>query len=126
MNDNVSHPSHYTQWPVEVINLTERESFLIGNILKYALRAGAKAGAAYGEDMAKARWYARRHVDNIAACGPGPGAGLDSLQEHFADAEAYLAARQENTAEMRRYLRGQLAAVYDQVEKELLEAWDAT
>lgn len=126
MSDNVSHPAHYTRWPVEVINLAERESFLIGNILKYALRAGAKAGSSYEEDMAKARWYARRHIDNIAACGPGPGAGLDSLQAHFADAEAYLAARQENTTEMRGYLHAQLAAVYDQVEKELLEAWDAT
>ena len=126
MNDSVNRPAHYTRWPIEVIYLTERESFLIGNILKYALRAGAKASSSYEEDMAKARWYARRHIDNIAACGPGPGAGLDSLQVHFADAEAYLAARQENTTEMREYLQGQLAAVYDQVEKELLEAWDAT
>lgn len=126
MNDNVNRPSHYTRWPVEVIDLTEREGFLIGNILKYALRAGAKAGSTYEEDMAKARWYARRHVDNIAACGPGPGAGLDSLQEHFADAEAYLAARQEDTTDMREHLQRRLAAVYDQLEKELLEAWDAT
>nr|DAV32923.1 MAG TPA: nucelotide kinase [Caudoviricetes sp.] len=126
MNDNVNHPAHYTRWPVEVITLSERESFPIGNILKYALRAGAKASISYEEDMAKARWYARRHIDNIAACGPGPGAGLDSLQAHFTDAEAYLAARQEDTTEMCEHLRGQLAAVYDQVERELLEAWDAT
>lgn len=125
MNDNVNHPDHYTRWPVEVIRLTERETFLIGNILKYALRAGAKAGSTYEEDMAKARWCARRHIDNIAACGPGPGAGLDSLQTHFADACSYLTARQEDTTEMREYLQGQLAAIYNQVEKELLEAWDA-
>lgn len=126
MNDNVSHPDHYTRWPIEVIDLTERESFLIGNILKYALRAGVKAGSSYEEDMAKARWYARRHIDNIAARSPGPGVGLDSLQTHFADADAYLAARKEDTTEMRKYLQGRLAAIYDQVEKELLEAWDAT
>ena len=126
MSNNVDRPGHYTRWPVEVIDLTERETFLIGNILKYALRAGAKAGSSYGEDMAKARWYARRHVANIATCGPGPVGGLDSLRTHFADAEAYLTARQEDVAEMREYLRGQLAAVYDQVEKEVLEAWDAT
>lgn len=125
MNNNVCHPDHYTRWPVEVIDLTERKSFLIGNILKYALRAGAKAGSSYEEDMAKARWYARRHIDNIAACGPGPGAGLDSLQAQFADADAYLAARQENTTEMRECLQGRLTAIYNQVEKELLEAWDA-
>ena len=125
MNDNVNHPAHYTQWPVEVIDLTERETFLIGNVLKYALRAGLKDGSAYGEDMAKARWYARRHVDNIAARDSWQ-AGLDSLGVHFADAAAYLASRQEDTTEMREYLRDQLAAIYDQVEKELCEAWAAT
>lgn len=125
MSDNVSHPAHYTQWPVEVIDLTERETFLIGNVLKYALRAGLKDGAAYGEDMAKARWYARRHVDNHAALDSWQ-AGLDSLQTHFADAAAYLTARQEDTTEMRACLQGRLAAIYNQVEKELCEAWDAT
>ena len=125
MNDAVNHPAHYTQWPVEVINLTERESFLIGNVLKYALRAGNKDGATYGEDMAKARWYARRSIGDIAARDSWQ-AGLDSLRAHFADAEACLAARQENTVEMREYLRDQLAAIYDQVERELRESWDAT
>lgn len=125
MSDNVDHPAHYTQWPVEVINLTERETFLIGNILKYALRAGVKSGSTYGEDMAKARWYARRHVDNIAARDSWQS-GLDSLQTHFDDAVAYLTSRREDTAEMRGYLQDQLAAVYSQVEKEVCEAWDAT
>ena len=125
MSDNVDHPAHYTQWPIEVINLTERETFLIGNILKYALRAGVKPGSTYGEDMAKACWYARRHVDNIAARDSWQS-GLDSLQTHFDDAVAYLASRQEDTAEMRGYLQDQLAAVYSQVEKEVCEAWDAT
>lgn len=125
MNDNVNHPAHYTQWPIEVIHLTEREGFLIGNVLKYALRAGVKDGSTYGEDMAKARWYARRHVDNIAARESWQS-GLDSLQTHFADADAYLAARKENTTEMRAYLQDQLGVIYDQVEKELCEAWDAT
>lgn len=125
MSDNVNHPAHYTRWPVEVINLTERETFLIGNILKYALRAGGKSGSTYGEDMAKARWYARRHVDNIAARDSWQS-GLDSLQTHFASADAYLTSRQEDTAEMRAYLQDQLAVVYNQVEKELCEAWDAT
>lgn len=126
MSDNVNHPAHYTRWPIEAIDLTERKSFLIGNILKYALRAGVKAGSSYEEDMAKACWYARRYIDNIAARDPRPDAGLDSLQGHFADTEAYLAARQEDTTEMREYLQDRVAAVYSQVKKELLEAWDAT
>ena len=125
MSDNVNHPAHYTRWPVEVIDLTGRETFLIGNILKYALRAGAKDGATYGEDMAKACWYARRHVDKVAARDSWQ-AGLDSLQTHFADAVAYLTSRQEDTADMREYLRDQLAAIHDQVEREACDAWDAT
>ena len=125
MSDSVDHPAHYTRWPVEVIDLTERETFLIGNVLKYALRAGAKPGSAYEEDMAKARWYARRHVDNIAARDSWQS-GLDSLQVHFADAAAYLTSRPEDTTEMRGYLQDQLGAIYGQVEKELCEAWDAT
>lgn len=125
MSDNVNHPDHYTRWPVEVIDLTERKTFLIGNVLKYALRAGNKDGATYEEDMAKARWYARRHVDNITATDSWP-AGLDSLQTHFADAETYLAVRQEDTTEMREYLHDQLAAIYNQVEREVCESWDAT
>lgn len=125
MSDNVNHPDHYTKWPVEVIYLTERETFLIGNVIKYALRAGVKDGATYGEDMAKGRWYARRHVGNIAARDSWQ-VGLDSLQTHFSDAVAYLASRREDATEMCAYLRDQLAAIYDQVEKELCEAWDAT
>lgn len=125
MSDNVNHPDHYTRWPIEAIDLTERETFLIGNVLKYALRAGSKPGSAYEEDMAKACWYARRHVDNIAARDSWQ-AGLDSLQAHFATADAYLTSRSEDTEEMRSYLQGQLGAIYDQVEKESCEAWDAT
>ena len=125
MSDNVNHPAHYTRWPVEAINLTERESFLIGNVLKYTLRAGLKSDNTYGEDMAKARWYARRHVDNTAARDSWQS-GLDSLQTHFAAADAYLASRQEDTTEMRDFLRDRLAVVYCQVEKEACEAWDAT
>lgn len=125
MTDNVDHPAHYTRWPVEAIDLTERETFLIGNVLKYAIRAGSKAGSTYEEDMAKACWYARRHVDNITSDASWPF-GLDSLQAHFADAVAYLTSRQEDTAEMRECLQGRLGDIYRQVEKELCEAWDAT
>lgn len=125
MSDTINHPSHYTRWPVEVIDLTEREGFLYGNVLKYALRAGAKSGAAYGEDMAKAAWYATRLVSNVAKVASVED-GLLSLWERGDDAVAYLASRQADTTEMRECLQGRLAAIYDQVEKELYEAWDAT
>ena len=125
MNDNVNHPAHYTQWPVEAIDLTERETFLVGNILKYALRAGAKDGSTYEEDMAKALWYARRHVSNIAAHDSWQ-AGLDSLRASFADAVAHLASRQEGTTEMREYLQDRLTVIHARVEKEASRTWDAT
>lgn len=125
MNDKVGHPAHYMRWPIEVILLTEREDFLYGNVLKYALRAGAKPGSPYGEDMAKAAWYATRHVTNIAKVTSIED-GLRSLRERGDDAVAYLTSRQEDTTEMRTYLQDQLSAIYGQVEKELSEAWDAT
>jgi len=125
MTDNVNHPAHYTQWPVEVINLTEREDFLYGNVLKYALRAGAKPGSAYGEDMAKAAWYAARYATNVAKVASIED-GLYSLWEREDDAITYLASRQEDTTEMCEYLQDRLAVIYDQVEKELCDAWDAT
>lgn len=125
MSDAVNHPAHYTQWPVEVIALTEREDFLYGNVLKYALRAGSKEGAAYEEDMAKAAWYAARLVNNIAKVTSIED-GLRSLRERGNDAIGYLTSRQEDTADMRGYLQGRLAAVYDQVERGVHETWDAT
>lgn len=125
MSDNVNHPAHYTRWPVEVIDITERESFLYGNVLKYALRAGAKRGASYEEDISKAVWYAGRYVGNIARAMPVED-GMLSLQEAGEDTLAYLASRQEDTAEMRDHLQDQLAAIYEQVEKKVCEAWDAT
>ena len=125
MTDNVNHPSHYTRWPVEVISLTEREDFLYGNILKYALRAGSKKGAADEEDMAKAAWYAARLVNNIAKVASVED-GLHALRRRGDNALAYLADRQTDTTEMRAHLQERLAAIYDQTEKGVYEAWDAT
>lgn len=125
MTDNVDHPAHYTRWPVEAIALTEREGFLWGNVLKYAIRAGAKSGATYEEDMAKAAWYAVRYAGNIAAVTSVED-GLHALIERTEDAVDYLTSRQEDTTAMSAHLRDQLAAIYNQVEKELCEAWDAT
>lgn len=125
MSDAVNHPAHYVQWPVEVIDLTEREDFLYGNVLKYVLRAGAKRGAAYEEDMAKAVWYAARFVTRIANV-MSVDDGLRALRRRGNSAAHYLADRQEDTAEMRRCLQDRLDAVYEQVRKETHQTWDAT
>ena len=118
MSDAVNHPAHYTRWPIEAISLTEREDFLYGNVLKYVLRAGAKPGAAYGEDMAKAVWYAVRFVTRIAGV-MSVDDGLRALRRRGSSAIHYLADRQEDTTEMRRCLQDRLDAVYEQVRKEV-------
>lgn len=62
MSDNVNHPSHYTTYDIEVIELTRRLNFDAGNCIKYILRAPFK-GNTY-EDLRKAVWYANDIVCN--------------------------------------------------------------
>lgn len=59
-NDPVNHPAHYTQYKREVIDLTERLSFCVGNAVKYILRAPYKGKEA--EDLQKALWYVERSL----------------------------------------------------------------
>lgn len=125
MSDAVNHPTHYTRWPVEAINLTEREDFLYGNVLKYVLRAGAKPGATYKEDTAKAVWYATRFVTRIARV-MSVDDGLRALRRRGSSTLHYLADCQEDTTEMRKCLQDRLDAVYEQVRKEVRYTWDAT
>lgn len=61
MNDNVNHPSHYTQGGIETVDyikakLTKEqfEGYCIGNVFKYVSRYRYKGGV---EDLKKARWY---------------------------------------------------------------------
>lgn len=125
MTDNVDRPAHYTRWPVEVINLTEREGFLYGNVLKYVLRAGVKPGATYEEDMAKATWYATRLTTRIAKV-TSPDDGLRALRKRGDSTFRYLADRPEDTTEMSNYLRAQLATICARVERRWHPTWDAT
>lgn len=60
-NDPVSHPAHYTQYEHEVIELTEKLGFCLGNAVKYILRAPYKGHEA--EDLKKARWYVNRIIE---------------------------------------------------------------
>lgn len=61
-HDDVNHPSHYAQYPVEVIEITERLNFLMGNVVKYVLRADHKGGPI--KDLKKAQWYLAREIRN--------------------------------------------------------------
>jgi hypothetical protein len=53
--DVVNHPSHYTQYPVEVIELTRHMPFCDGNVVKYVARSPFKGNRL--QDLKKARWY---------------------------------------------------------------------
>jgi len=67
--DVVNHPTHYTQYPTEVIEIIQWvasqckdgfEGYMIGNILKYLFRFPFKNGT---EDLKKARWYLDKLVE---------------------------------------------------------------
>jgi hypothetical protein len=64
-NDPVSHPAHYTQYPVEVIELTEHMNFCRGNAVKYIARAGAKNPDTEVEDLQKGVWYLEREIARL-------------------------------------------------------------
>jgi hypothetical protein len=71
----VNHPSHYggKDNPYEAIKIIEYSgaNFLVGNTLKYLLRAGKKYTVDKNsevhalEDLKKARWYLDREISNI-------------------------------------------------------------
>ena len=61
--DQVNHPSHYTAYPVEVIDMIRKvlgpegfKAYCLGNEIKYRMRAGLKGDNA-DQDIAKAMKY---------------------------------------------------------------------
>lgn len=72
-HENVDHPSHYTDYPVEVIGMIRAVlgdggfvCYCLGNEIKYRMRAGLKGDNA-AEDIAKAMKYRefRRDVEDF-------------------------------------------------------------
>lgn len=68
MSDNVNHPSHYLAASVTVtfepIELCEKYGFVIGNAMKYILRAPFKGHEI--EDLKKAQWYLQRLTEDCS------------------------------------------------------------
>lgn len=60
MTDNINHPSHYTGRDIgyECIDLTQHQTFCVGNVIKYLWRYDGKGMPL--EDLGKARWYAHK------------------------------------------------------------------
>lgn len=77
IDDPVNHPSHYTSHParcecgkgIQCIQVTEHFDFVIGNIVKYAWRAGLKDGTTKLQDLEKCLWYAQRAVEREKTYG---------------------------------------------------------
>ena len=67
MNDNVNHPSHYTDGKIEVIDFIEDKQlgFCLGNAVKYISRAGKKYKDKEVEDLQKAIWYIERRIKEL-------------------------------------------------------------
>ena len=67
IDDNVKHPSHYTDGKIEVIECIEdkRLGYHRGNAIKYICRAGKKDASKEIEDLQKAIWYINREIRNI-------------------------------------------------------------
>lgn len=68
-NDPVNRPSHYTQFPVEVIELAEWLNFNRGAAVKYICRAGIKNKDKELEDLRKAEWFIKREIQRIEKYG---------------------------------------------------------
>lgn len=66
-NDNVNHPSHYTDGKIEVIDFIEDKklNFHRGNAVKYIARAGKKDKFKEVEDLEKAAWYINREIERL-------------------------------------------------------------
>ena len=66
-NDNVNHPSHYTDGKIEVIDFIEDKklNYHRGNVVKYVLRAGKKDPSKEIEDLKKAQWYLNREIQRL-------------------------------------------------------------
>ena len=67
INDPVSHPAHYTDGKIEVIDFIEDKglNFHRGNAVKYIARAGKKDPTKEIEDLKKARWYLDREIGRL-------------------------------------------------------------
>ena len=74
VNDEVNHPTHYTDGKIEVIDFIEDKKlgFHLGNAVKYIARAGKKDPTKTVQDLKKARWYLDRKIEMLEAAENDP------------------------------------------------------
>lgn len=70
-DDVISHPSHYTQGKIEVIDFIEDQklNYHLGNCVKYICRCFVKHKDKPSEDLKKARWYLNREIKELEKDG---------------------------------------------------------
>ena len=68
VNNPVTHPPHYTQGKIEVLDfiLDQDLPYLAGNIVKYICRYRFKNGV---EDLQKAEFYLKRLIEELSCPG---------------------------------------------------------
>ena len=66
-NNNVNHPTHYTDGKIEVIDFIDDKklNFCRGNAVKYIARAGKKDEEKEIEDLQKAIWYLQHEIEKL-------------------------------------------------------------
>lgn len=64
-NDPVNHPAHYTRGHIEVSDFIADQDFdfFLGNVVKYAARAGHKSPDTEIQDLEKAQWYLNKKIE---------------------------------------------------------------
>lgn len=85
--DPINAPAHYQAvchcpncgHAIEAISITERFSFVVGNALKYLLRAGRKDGSSAAQDYGKAAWYATRAAEQARSATERPAGGPQTV-----------------------------------------------
>lgn len=63
--EKVNQPKHYAGDGITAIDIIEafKLNFALGNVIKYALRAGRKPGEGEVQDLEKASWYLQRELE---------------------------------------------------------------
>ena len=68
--DNVNHPKHYTNYPIEVIDMMiaifgkeEVAKYCLINAYKYRMRLGLKNPDHFQEDFDKEQWYLNKYKE---------------------------------------------------------------
>ena len=97
IDDEIDHPSHYTQGKIEVIDflIDQDMNFMAANTVKYICRYRFKDNPV--QDLKKARWYLDRLIKEVEIAQPDPRC------KTFGVAAADLPFTEGSTVKFRRY-----------------------